>query len=393
MWPPWCPLRPRWLAAGLVVGFAACVALGWTASAHSPYRNFVRLHQILSPEALYYPTVSQLVALVRTSVPEGKVAVIVGGSSVLNGVGQPAEQIWTRHLQERLGEPYRVVNLALRAGWHTEGGALVAEHLVKTGVPVILVADVFAGGWVPLWRRYEHMFWDAHYKGFLLDDPGRAARVRLVRADLTTADRERHDDRRLGARLDAFLRFNDLWNYLAYDRFMTVWSSLALPTPFRARHRYADVEADYASPEVQSMLRRRGEDLVPRMRGLLALTTPDGNGDVVADPALPAWRKAEEIVGSSMPPTVRQHALLLMIDFGARELALLSPAERRAYDIVRQRTLAIYAAAGYTVLGASTPVGGEHVDGRHLSTSGGVKLADEAAPAIRELARRLGYVP
>ena len=54
---------------------------------------------------------------------------IVGGNSILHGYGQNADQIWTRHLQELLGDRYCVLNLAMRGGFPAEFAGPIAEAL------------------------------------------------------------------------------------------------------------------------------------------------------------------------------------------------------------------------------------------------------------------------
>jgi hypothetical protein len=72
---------------------------------------------------------------------------------------------------------------------------------------------------------------------------------------------------------------------------------------------------------------------------------------------------------------------------------MLGAEERRLYDLVVERTVALLREAGYesVATGPGYAVGDYH-DRVHLTASGGAKLADAIAPVIRDMAARLGYV-
>src|SRR5690348_8568906 len=110
--PPWFDrcVAPRALLLGVAVAFAACCLAGHAAGRRNHLRDFHRFHQLISPESLYYPTVNEVCALARGRLDRDRVAVIVGGSSVLHGTGQRADQLWTDRLQALLGDDYRVIN-------------------------------------------------------------------------------------------------------------------------------------------------------------------------------------------------------------------------------------------------------------------------------------------
>src|SRR5207245_11801285 len=96
-----------------------------------------------------------------------KIIVIVGGSSVLHGTGQAASQVWTRKLQEVLGERYQVINLALRCGRTNEFGQVAAEMLLAEYPQMIFICDCFSGDLFaePDGLFYKYFYWDAYYKG------------------------------------------------------------------------------------------------------------------------------------------------------------------------------------------------------------------------------------
>ncbi|MEI9897640.1 MAG: hypothetical protein WDN28_28220 [Chthoniobacter sp.] len=72
----------------------------------------------LEQETSYYPTASQLVAVARAQCPPtaNKTLVVLGGNSVFNGSGQKRNELWSRALQEQLGDHYQVVNFSAPGG-------------------------------------------------------------------------------------------------------------------------------------------------------------------------------------------------------------------------------------------------------------------------------------
>ena len=303
------------LFAGVAVGFLACCVAGWIASGQSLYPNLVRPHQLISPEASFRPTVSQFRALVTATAPPDRVVVIVGGSSVFHGTGQGRDQVWTCRLQERLGEPFRVFNLAFRAGAYSEGGAIVAESLIKDGRPVIYVGDTRPIAAVPPLRgfHYEYVFWDAYEKGLLLDDPVREARLGELIGRLQGPGREALDERRLGARLDRHLRFNDLWTTVGYRWVFTIWNPISRDRPFVRRRALADPETGPSPPFDQRYLEAHLAHSLRIARGFaegnIAL---DAQGRPVADPTLPRWRAYRHAVEVNLPRALRQRSLLVV---------------------------------------------------------------------------------
>lgn len=246
--------HPVTLLVGVVLGLVVLAVAGRLVTARNWHRDFVRFHPYIAPETLYQPTIGEMRAIIRSQCRPDQILVVVGGNSIFQGVGQPVGKLWTRRLQEHLGARYAVVNLAFRGSAPTDGGALAAESLREEFPHQIYLANVppfkaaSPGGSV----EYFFMTLDAHYKGWLLDHPARDEVIadRLSRPDIYPAVREQN----IGARLDAVLRFRDLWNWWSATRWFT------FPTPqtpeatraFRPRNAFPDAEQDFeAMPFVE----------------------------------------------------------------------------------------------------------------------------------------------
>jgi hypothetical protein len=387
-------VSPTALFAGAAAAFLACSMAGWVASSQSPYEGFVRAHPQIAPEGSFHPTVSQLRAVVAERAPRGSIVVIVGGSSVLHGVGQSRDQVWTRRLQERLGERFRVFNLAFRGGGYSEGGAVVAESLIKNGWPVIYVGDTTPATTVPPVRgfRYEYMLWDAYEKRLLFDDPTREARLNELIGRFDGPEREALGERRLGAWLDRPIRFNDLWTTAGYRWIFTVWNFLARDRPFAPRKVFVDSEF-LSVPPLNRRYPRSNLEFSLRIARSFAEghIARDAKGPA-ADPALPRWQAFRNAIEVDLPLELRQRTLMVIDGQSPYYLSRLTPEERLLYDLVVARTVTILRETGSesVAVGPGFTVD-DFYDRVHLTPAGGTRLADTVAPIIRDMAYRLGY--
>src|ERR1700675_4902887 len=124
-------LNPVSVFIGIVVGFGLMVVAGIRAGKQNLFIAYERNYPLISPEGYFYPSLDNLTELVSHVASKRKILVLVGGNSVLLGVGQKKEQLWTRELQLLLGPDFAVVNLAFRGAYMTDMGAIVAQVLSK----------------------------------------------------------------------------------------------------------------------------------------------------------------------------------------------------------------------------------------------------------------------
>ena len=189
------------------LGFALAVWLGREAATYAKPDKFVRFHQGIAPESLFYPPFSTLENLALARWSPGRTLVIIGGNSILNGVGQSDKNLWSRRLQEELGERYVVVNLSFRGALPCEAGALVAESLIKRGLPVVLISNTapgtvgrVAGG------AYGYLYYNGLAHNRLMYHPAREADLAAWEETATPSIREQQTELRRAAALDAALR-------------------------------------------------------------------------------------------------------------------------------------------------------------------------------------------
>lgn len=373
-------VRPIPYFVGLGAGLIALSCLGAGIAPPDLVRNFSRFHQHITPEFNYFPTARQVIAIVNAPVqPAPKVYVIVGGSSVFNGVGQEASQVWTRDLQDRLGPEYRVINLAQRAGTPGDFGNIAAEWLVLHSQPVIYLADGTLGDYAhPLSSSFfRHIIFDAWHRGYLLPWPRRDDL--LSRAPWGGPAELRGPA--LGELLDRFLNFNDLWEYVAFEYFGLVWSPLMNDRSFEPRRLLPDPEwppEKYAERGYPADFAKGMAVIKPRVRPLDS----------------PVWGYLADLNDLMIPPRLRAVTLAVIHIDSPRFWKRLDPPDRDLVVLGLEKMGTMLRSLGFfkTLIVAVNYQEDDYIDWIHFSVSGGKKLAADVAPSVRTMASELGYL-
>lgn len=390
--------RSPWIAffAGFLLASAALSLLGSLAGSTPAIERFVRFHRYINPEGLYYATASQVTALARNKARSASVLVIVGGDSIFYGTGQSTRGVWTQALQAELGSGYSVINLAFPSGGYQEHGAVAAQALLKEGYDVVFVGDVFPGYAVrPDGYQYPYVFWDAYYKGLLLRPEER----------LEDVEREYDDSGQQGAlielqaryRLDSLLRFNDLWNYVAYNYVFTVWNQLAAGESgnfLLPRRVYPDPADTFTLPPVEVRFPPSLKD--SQVQTLRALgergCERGGAGTVVPYEASAFWQHVRTLNQEALPAELRERSLLVLNYWSSVYRKELTPEEQGCFMAAYANMARALADVGYQVLQTGSDFSDEdYYDRLHLTDAGGAKLAKELAPAVRALAGTPGH--
>jgi len=383
--------------AGLVAGLAALALCGGAAGRTDYHPDFVRFYPAISPEASYFPTINEMTAIVRARCRREQTLVIVGGNSILLGVWQPAEEVWSAHLQELLGDHYCVVNFAMRGASPVDGGAVIAEVLRREFPHQIYIAN--EAPFNPLdpigHEPYRYLFWQAYFRGELIDTAARRAAI----GDLLWDEPQRRKivDAALQALADRALHFEDLWNCLAYTTVNTVPANSldAIPGLLRPRRTYVDEEPDAYNPAFQAnryspTVLDAEMRIVRNVTGMYYVRTPQ------AEWKMPRFhqRDVAENYATAFPASLIPRTMMLVSRSSPFYRRRLTPAESVREEKGFQDAVRVWQAAGY----AAMEYGRDYTDDdfgdrTHLSKTGGRKLAESVAPAVRQLAQKLGYPP
>jgi hypothetical protein len=376
-------LTPRAFFVGLILGFGACCVLGRLAPVRSSFRDFQRFHTSINPEGLYFPTALQVRTLARRKLPQDKIAVIVGGSSVMQGIGQSEGALWTRRLQELLGDEYCVLNLAMPGGVPTEYGQSAAEMLLRERGRIIHVCDSYIHCFSPHPDGYREIYHYLHYdmraRGLLLPCPERDAALKELEA--ARAADQRHSEVEIQALANGWCSFNDLWHVIGYRYVFTIWNRTTPLQPFQARRRVAEVKR--AGPKYLY----EHYDLDVEEKSIRGAAAPFDDA---------AWARFELQVRQSVPEEMRPKTLAVVNRFSPYYFRVLRDKhpdlEARFLHKIQLTVSHLRACGLHAVEGCTTLDESDFMDRCHLLKSGGEKLAHELAPAIRQLAEQLGYV-
>ena len=389
-------IQPRWFLGGLALGLAALAVLGWSAARTDYHPGFQRFYPPISPETSYYPTLDEMKAIVRGRCRPGQVLVIVGGNSILEGVWQPSDDLWSDHLQELLGERYCVVNFAFRGAQPTDGGAVVAEALRREFPHQVYIANAAPFDRVdPLGHDpYRYLFWQAYFSGQLIRTPARAREIAAFRAG--RGNRAVLAEAAIAEWFDCILHSRDLWNRVAFDYFCTVPSPLGeyFPALITPRRMFPDAEPDAYDPEFKKIrypAASLGAEMaiVRNFTGLFLVRAANGG-----------WRSTPRVRMTSLldhleafPPPLVGRTILLISRNSPHYLADLSAAERLREDLGYREGVRLWRQAGYPAMQYGRDYGEDDFGDRtHLSKTGGRKLAADVAPQVRAVAERLGYL-
>lgn len=396
---PFNPLRalfqPWAVVIGFFVGFGLLVLLGRTSTSHDWHMNFTRFHPMIAPDSMYQPTMGEMCAIVRARCQPDQILVIVGGNSILQGVGQPADRMWSLRLQEQLGSRFAVINLAFRGSSASDGGALVAEALRDEFPKQIYIANAAPmQGVSPIGlETYRFILLDAYFKKMLLPWPPRDQA--LANYFATATDREHAREEKLGAQLDAWLHFRDYWNEWSYKRCFTFATTLmpSYPQAYWPRSYFEDEESDYDSLPFDARFTAKTveADLAIARGSSAPFFVPAASRAWQPNPD--AHRGFLNSLQEAFPTPLRKRTLILIGRNSPFYTEKLEEPIRQRDDLAFHAAVEGWIAAGYESLEyGKNFVPFDYGDRSHLTSQGGEKLAAVVAPKIKAMAEKLGYL-
>jgi hypothetical protein len=379
--------KPSVFFIGVFIGFALCVAAGFSVARHNIYQSFDRFHTFLNPTSFYYPTVSQMVALVEAKARPEQTIVIIGGNSIFYGLGQNVEDLWTKRLQTLLGPDYAVFNFALPQALPFEGAYWPAEALLKKHRKVIYATVALPGlvGTAYGSSVYGYAFWDAQGKHLIFHDKNRDEATQKEIATLPEKEQTRLLELKLRSFLDSLFYFEDLWTAVGYHSVFTVWSDNTSKEPFKPRKAY--VSERYEAQPLEKRFKAEIDNFSVRHYNRSYF---DVNS---SKPRASYWAKAFDDMQHLAPSSYRKNAIVFVATHSPTMLDRLNDVEKQRELLASKLSVETWKKAGYesdTFRGAL--VSEDFMDSRHLLASGGKKIADRVAAKIAETASTLGYL-
>jgi hypothetical protein len=382
-------LSPILVFIGIVVGFSLMVFAGRWAGKQNLFIAYERNYPLISPEGYFYPSLDNLTELVSHEASKRKILVLVGGNSVLLGVGQKKEQLWTKELQRLLGPDYVVINLAFRGALLTEMGAVVAEVLSKK-YRLIYVANEQAPMRMelPAGGTYDYLFWQAQASGKLFKAVPGSEEAKAVVAN---RGRELLSDAALRGYFDYWSHASDLWNYLGYNYVVTVFNLLKNPERFFEARRNSEDQMWVVPPIPERFTFQ--EQSMQIIRSFFQFSVEkDAAGEFSIKPAVSdAFIRDARV---AFPDAFKPRTLILLAYNAPYYANQLSKDEFGAYEFAFSQGKSWLQKAGYrSVLVGPDLTNEDFADRVHLAASGGKKMARDIAPEIRAMSVQLGYLP
>jgi hypothetical protein len=391
------------LLAGVVIGLVACAWGGHAVGRINLFTDFDRFPMSAEIRTNYQPSANQLRSLTRELVRPDQIAVVVAGNSILMGMGQGPDNVWTRKLQDELGDRYRVINVALPGACPQEFGTVVAEMLYNDGHHrlIVITNQFYLAVWPigepdgrPVFQWFYH---DAATRGLLLDDPQRNARLTLPleqRAD-SAKDHSQRGEMQRQAAIDRWLNFRDLWNAFEYEQGVTVWCKPLAKTWWQARKDYpeSDAQRQPATPEFLETIRPRFQ---PELEGIVAGMRPivrRPTGELIPPGELRGPYQTEEFLKANFPAPIRERLVMVLTHYNPYFIGLLTDDQRITYGALVPAVTAFYARAGVQVAEIGRGYGpADYFDECHLTVAGGNRMAATLAHIVRQKSAQLGYL-
>jgi hypothetical protein len=106
-----------------------------------------------------------------------------------------------------------------------------------------------------------------------------------------------------------------------------------------------------------------------------------------------AWEGIRRNLEAGLPATVRERTLVIVVRPSPYYVERLTAEERLRFGETLRGTASALEDAGYqAIVQGDEFTANDFVDSRHLTPSGGAKLADLVAPRVAAMAAQLGYL-
>lgn len=377
-------LKPNSFFVSTIVGFLLCCLLGYICSLNQRFENFSRFHLYISPYTMYFPSFGQMVSLTRAARPD-QTFVIIGGNSLLRGYGQNRDELWSKKLQQDLGDRYYVINYAIDGAVPFEGGAWVAEMLLKQNRKVIFITSAEPRRVsAPYGHLLTQVFFDFYNKKHLLPNARRDAALR-ERLDFANpvADRSAIENE-IGKKMDQLSYSSELWQWVGHNLFFTVWSAGTHPDFMKPRRLYEDNE-NFAFEQTEEEYETIKTKIIADENSMVVK-----NPDEKWIPLESAWEKSDheaELVADEL----LRHTIIVVPRHGPKLLDHFSRDQVRKHDAILEIAAGKWRSRGADSLIVSGSTPQSYRDMIHFSASGGAEFAHMLAERIRANSQRLGY--
>lgn len=383
--------HPICFVGGIILGFAICCVAGFLISQRAGFINFARIFEPIMPITQYYPNPEELLVTIEKNMTPDQILVLIGGNSIFRGDGQNLEELWSLKLQELLGDKFKVLNFATAGAGMTSFGGVIFRILQEKYPKIIFVsttAHPFQEQMIDGGDLYGYLFWDAYYKGYLKPDPAEKEIINKIRKmQLSTA---KGIEKQLFSLLNSVFYYRNLWNWVGYNHFFTVWTDVFAKTPFKPRRDVVESSTDYQLHKKAREKESYFQIELTQMSNIISQSVDWSS----TNPELKQiyLSEASRIYDTNFSSRYRSKILCVIMGYNPRHIAALPEKQQQAYDLLLNQSVSVLKDLNFNAISIGknlTP--DDYLDGGHLIAEGGNKLAIEVSEEIQKIAIMNGY--
>ncbi len=387
---------PRIFLLGVIFGFGLCVIFGMKLAHDGYYGAFERVQGPYQIDNHFLLSASQISKVIRSGCDTENVLVLIGGSSIMNGVGQPIRYLWSKKLKENLGDGYCVYNLAGPAGALNGFASTTMDILGAEYKEVFLVSDMSEGvvHYPPDGvMSQKHYFWDAYYKNMLSTDlmnyvSEKKALFQGNRKKLSESARNDLEKIELSMLLDGLFYYNDLWTYIDYNYFTSYYTQNAGAWQWTPRKIWPDYDFEVDFEVLKSLTHytqpvdsEAFKATLSKYSNLSAYYDDSSGGEEVSSRYL---SKLARQIEDNYLTRVSSNIILAYIGVSPYYFDHMAEDVQKGYEDIYKSKAELFESYGYSVVRPRFEAE-DFIDPFHLNTLGGWKLADEVADRILTL--------
>jgi len=386
-------IQPRSFCIGLTIGFVVMLGLGTWAQRSDIYGDRVRFFQAITPERSIYPSLENLACFVRGKAPADRILVLIAGSSISLGIGQPEKEMWSNELQKKLGPSFAVVNVSFRSMRYNQAGFPLLERLGKDYPRWLFISDIGPTDTNPVSLRmdtnggpYNYLAWQGIAWGIL---HGHKDSFRRASHELQAASPEERvyvQEKLLSGLWENITGASALWNWIGYRAVFT--ANIFYYPPFRPlAHVRDDENKEGCKPSPERFTNQQAlsiKSLTQQIGSIKTLTSKDA-----------AQNDGLDGLSKAFPDEAfRRRTIFFISSWASYYVDTLPDADRFIYNDFFQlrqqqlRNLGFGAAA----VGLGFPYS-YFVDGSHFSWEASCLIANIMGEEVLRVARREGFLP
>jgi hypothetical protein len=383
-------IQPKPFFSGSILGVLTILTLGAWAKHFDTFGDRVRFFQAVSPERAVYPTIYNLMAFVRGKADPRKTLVLVSGSSICLGIGQPEDDLWSRRLQETLGEDFCVVNTSFRSSRYNLIGLPLIRMLRKEFPRSIFISDISPNdrGPTPIYIDnpnvpYNYVSWQSLAREVFQGDSAALAEAFTEFSDCKRDQRIYAQEQFLSGAWEFFTGASSFWNWMGYRICFTA-NPFSHPLK-RVRLLRDDERRENYLPSPERFLanRVREMDILHQQirQGKFHQAAPSNKNDAHLN-----------LAESFRDEDLKRRAVFLVNAWSSYYVNQLNHSDQLFYkEMVSHQVLALKNLGfGAVAVGLNYPFS-YYVDGQHFSWEASQIIAEAAAKEVQRVCRTQGF--